>query len=101
MRRGEDIKDPWEDMEAVSPLVARIECQRNAGATEPLASSYPDFASLNPGTSSSRQPEQLLCIAVADLFLIRFRQADRLQHLDGVADVARACLLVDRTAGRK
>src|SRR5690242_12710717 len=53
------------------------------------------------GFPHSRQPEQLLRIAVADLFLIRLRQADRLQHLDGVADVARALLLVERTIGRK
>jgi hypothetical protein len=38
---------------------------------------------------------------MADLLLVGLRQADRLQHLDGVADVARALLLVERTIGRE
>src|SRR5437899_2561392 len=48
---------------------------------------------------SRRQSEDALGIAVADLLLVGGRQTKRLDDLDGVADVARPLLLVERTIG--
>src|SRR5215813_6515405 len=63
----------------------------------------PAFAGTTSERASdhSRQPKQLLCIAIADLLLVTLRQTDRVEHLDGVADVARSLLLVERAVGRK
>src|SRR4051812_22864494 len=113
IRRGEVIKSSWmkhsvASYSAVVPAKAgthtpcpldvawQMKYRKRGGYGSP-----PSRGRQRRGFAYSRQPEQLLRVAMADLLLVGLRQANRLQHLDGVADVARALLLVERTIGRE
>src|SRR3954467_318788 len=51
------------------------------------------------GPPPSRQAEQGLGVAIEDFLLVGLRQANSVENLDGVADVAGALLLVERAVG--